>query len=288
MELLQLKYFCDAAKTENFSKTAKKFNVPPSDISQSIKRLENELETALFMRQANRIFLNECGADFYKKIAEALLIIENAKKAVSDKQNSGSITICANTNRRIIMETVGKFKALYPNVDIKTTFSLDPDGVDFDIIITSENEELKGYKKKHLLSEGLAIALNGNHPLAKDNVLEISKLATESFVSTNEKSSLYQLTKSICLDFGFEPHIAIQSDDPYYIRRCVELGLAVALVPLFSWRGQFSESVILRPIENYSRVSYVYTPSKKHLPLCAQSFLRILFEECNQTKTAVF
>ena len=43
MELLQLKYFRDAAETENFSATAKNFGVPASDISQSIKRLEKEL-----------------------------------------------------------------------------------------------------------------------------------------------------------------------------------------------------------------------------------------------------
>ncbi|MBR2431832.1 MAG: LysR family transcriptional regulator, partial [Clostridia bacterium] len=42
MELLQLKYFCDAAETQNFSKTAKKYLVPTSNISQSIKRLEKE------------------------------------------------------------------------------------------------------------------------------------------------------------------------------------------------------------------------------------------------------
>ena len=43
MELLQLTYFCDAAETENFSRTAQRFTVPPSNISQSIKRLETEL-----------------------------------------------------------------------------------------------------------------------------------------------------------------------------------------------------------------------------------------------------
>ena len=42
MELLQLKYFCHAAQSCNFSKTAEKFGVPASGISQSIKRLEKE------------------------------------------------------------------------------------------------------------------------------------------------------------------------------------------------------------------------------------------------------
>ena len=58
MEILQLKYFCDAAQTQNFSKTAKKFLVPPSNISQTIKRLEKEVETTLFERHANKIKLN--------------------------------------------------------------------------------------------------------------------------------------------------------------------------------------------------------------------------------------
>ena len=48
MELLQLKYFKDAALTENFSHTAKNFYVPQSAVSQSIKRLETELGVELF------------------------------------------------------------------------------------------------------------------------------------------------------------------------------------------------------------------------------------------------
>ena len=66
MELLQLTYFCDAAETQNFSKTAKKYTVPTSNISQCIRRLEEELGQPLFMRTANRIQLNERGKAFYK------------------------------------------------------------------------------------------------------------------------------------------------------------------------------------------------------------------------------
>ena len=54
MELLQLRYFCDAAQTQNFSKTAKKYLVPTSNISQSIKRLEKELGCELFEHRGNK------------------------------------------------------------------------------------------------------------------------------------------------------------------------------------------------------------------------------------------
>ena len=48
MELLQLRYFLTAAREENFSRTAEMYGVPPSDISQSSKRLERELGRELF------------------------------------------------------------------------------------------------------------------------------------------------------------------------------------------------------------------------------------------------
>ena len=73
MEILQLKYFCHAAKTQNFSKTAQHFKVPVSNISQTIKRLENELETTLFYRNANSLYLNEQGKTFFSMLKNHLI-----------------------------------------------------------------------------------------------------------------------------------------------------------------------------------------------------------------------
>jgi predicted DNA-binding protein YlxM (UPF0122 family) len=88
MELLQLTYFCDAAITQNFSKTAEKYQVPPSNISQSIKRLENELSVALFDRNANRVVLNKQRHIFYEKAHQALELLEDAKLSVAGAEQS--------------------------------------------------------------------------------------------------------------------------------------------------------------------------------------------------------
>ena len=111
MELLQLKYFCDAAQTENFSETAKKFSVPPSNISQSIHRLEKELGTELFERTANRIRLSHDGKIFSDGAKKALACLENAKTAVQDTgELRGEIKIGILTNRRVVTEVIGTFK----------------------------------------------------------------------------------------------------------------------------------------------------------------------------------
>jgi len=90
MELLQLKYFCDAAESENFSSTAKKYGVPQSDISQSVRRLERELGINLFSRRANRISLNEKGREFYEKVFPALEMISDAADMARDGADGGT------------------------------------------------------------------------------------------------------------------------------------------------------------------------------------------------------
>ena len=69
MELLQLTYFCDAARTQNFSQTARYYQVPASNISQSVKRLEEELGAPLFDRRGNRVSLNPRGEAFAPEVS---------------------------------------------------------------------------------------------------------------------------------------------------------------------------------------------------------------------------
>ena len=279
MELLQLKYFCDAAVSENFSQTAKKFGVPPSDISQSIRRLERELNTELFLRRANSIALTDKGRQFYLRVSKSLAMIEEAIVTATDKENTGKIKICINCNRRIVMEVVEKYRRTYPDVEIITTNFKNPISEDYDIIIDSGDERLLGYNKTLLITEKIVLAMNEDSRFAKEERINIAELSDEAFITMNEKSSFYQVTNSICKDFGFAPKIAIQSDDPFYIRKCVELGLGVCFVPAFSWQGQFSDSVIFKEIEGYKRNTYIFTDPKKRVSLCTRRFIEMLLTE---------
>ena len=89
MELLQLKYFKDAAEMENFSKAAIKNMVPQPSISNAVKRLEEELDVKLFDRVGKKIFLNEEGryllekaTDILNSVDESTLHFENLQKCV--------------------------------------------------------------------------------------------------------------------------------------------------------------------------------------------------------------
>ncbi len=61
MELRQLKYFVKAAETLNFSEASRALFITQSTLSQQIKQLEQELGSALFLRDSHRVMLTESG-----------------------------------------------------------------------------------------------------------------------------------------------------------------------------------------------------------------------------------
>ncbi len=258
MELLQLRYFCDAAQTQNFSKTAKKYMVPTSNISQSIKRLETELKTPLFDRSANRIKLNKSGLIFYKNVKASLDLLENAERLLNNKPQSKVIKINIHINRRVVMDIIERFRRKHSEINFVTTHNTSDASDEFDIIVT--DKQLCSHIKAQAAEEELLLAYNKTVYSFDDEMIAnvIEKLP---FITMCSGTSIYESTKKICNDLGFEPNIVLQSEDPFYIRECIELGLGVSIIPELSWRGQFSKKVAFKKIGNYKRKVYVY---KKH------------------------
>lgn len=280
MELLQLTYFLDAAREENFSRTAKKFLVPPSAVSQSIKRLEGELSVPLFERSANRVRLSEAGRRFYEKVSTAMAVLEEAREMVLEGERGGRIKLSIFINRRIVMQTVERFRVLFPDVDIVTKYNVPALSESLDLIVTDEALESPGLCRRDMLTEDILLAVRVDHPLATVQEITAEALVGEPFICTNKGSSLYNITQRICADMGFSPRIVICSDDPYYIRKCIELGLGVSLVPSTSWRGQFSDQVVLRRAGDYRRTTFVYHNTV--VSPAVREFLRLLLEECER------
>lgn len=279
MEILQLRYFCDAAETQNFSTTARKFGVPPSNISQCIKRLEGELGLKFFKRCSNSIVLNEQGMKFYEKIVCALKMIDEARMEAEGTKESEEIKICIIANRRIVMQVIEKFRKQRPDVKFIISHKYNTDE-DFDLIISDELFGGKDMEKERIISEKISLAMKNDNPLSKKEKIEISDLKKENFISLNRESSLFAVTQQFCRSHSFEPNVVIQSDDPFYMRKCVELGLGVAFVPVFSWEGLFSEEVILKSIEGFNRNTYAFRKRNRYFSGSAADFLNLLISEC--------
>lgn len=279
MELLQLQYFCNAAETENFSKTARNYGVPTSNISQSIHRLEDELSTTLFDRSSNRIFLNEQGKLLYSNVKTALMLIYDAKTKLCDQEKiSGEIKILAETNRRIVTQAIERFQKNYNDVIFFINHSSEDTTDKYDLIISDKILEQKNFTKHLLVVDKLLLAMKKNNPLVNNSQISVKDLENEKFITMSNTSGLYKLTNEICHAEGFTPNIVIQSDDPDYIRKYIEMGLGISFVPSLSWKGTFSENVECRQVFNIKRYTFAYLNTQKYISKATLTFLDTLLK----------
>lgn len=282
MELLQLTYFCDAAETENFSKTALKFNVPASNISQTIRRLEEELGTKLFDRRANKASLNEAGRLFYNRAKSALMSIEEGKLRLNDLKDSvsGEVKLLTLTSRNIVAKAIGNFKEKYPNTVFSVSHRLENNDGDFDLIISDQPPFERQMQRRLLITDRMMLAVKKNSKWDREDI-SLSELSSARFISMYSSHSLNRIAYKMCADVGFKPNIAIQSDDPYYMRKYIELGMGVAIVPNVSWQGLFSDDVVLRNIGNFTRETYIFSDPEKYMPSVVRLFLDELTSACD-------
>jgi len=275
VELLQLMYFCDAAELENFSKTAKKHSVPTSGISQAIKRLEGELSVRLFNRTANKVTLSDEGKIFYEGVKNALLSLKRAEERLLESGDGlcGEIRLALRTHRRTVTAAIERFRETYPGVSFVITHGEQVDG--FDFIITSNERHYGRYRKELIFKEKLLLAVADDSQYEGDR---LSDYYSARFVAMGPGTDFHAAMLEACNNAGFEPNIVIQSDDPYYVRKYVEMGMGVTLVPSISWRGLFSEGVRLLDVGEIYRSVYLYHKDDSEMSRAAGKFLPTLLE----------
>lgn len=289
MEILQLKYFCSAAETENFALTARKYFVPAASVSQCIRRLEEELGCSLFDRKPNGVRLNEFGKIFYMTASSSLGMLSDVKRKLNDEEIAGNINLLVMSSRDIVSKVIKEFKSKYKKVSFHIDYDMEDNREKYDLIITDNIPLIKEYESVELLADELVLIVSKNHPLATKEKIYVKDLEHEQFITFNTKSGLYSITRRMCNQHLFYPEVSIHCDDPYYIIQYVEENLGITVVPLAAWSSYLNENVVLRKIEDatpeYAKKRSVLTyNTRKYMQKSVKIFMEMLLKECEKYK----
>lgn len=115
--------FDEAASTLSFSLASQNLYISQSAVSQSIKALEQDLNTKLFVRSAKGVSLTKEGAMLYDSVHHALGMIENAQQRLNNMKflEEGTLTIGAGDtiSSCYLLSYLEQFHRLYPKVNIQ-------------------------------------------------------------------------------------------------------------------------------------------------------------------------
>lgn len=259
---------------ESFVRVAEEFQVPASGISQSIRRLESELNAKLFIRKANKISLTEEGKIFYDGAKRALDILEVTALQMGDNSDAvkGKISVAVLVNTDIMSEIIEEFKRDYPEVKLEVTHNQNIKSGDADIIISDELIYFKKYEKIKLFSEDIVLAARKDNPIVKGGITS-ERLKIQKYGTMPDKHSLYHYTFRICYENGFVPNITMSDDNPESLIKCVENGGGVLFVPKESWGKRFSDNVALLRVGNYKRSTCLFLDREKCETKAAKLFI---------------
>ena len=229
MTITQLQYFVTVVKTNSITKAAKQLFVSQPAVSSSIKELEKEFNTVLFVRYNNQIVLTDEGHHLYKL---AVNLLQNYANSYEDMKNYikkssvlkigvppmlGSFIVPSliqeytKENQHIEIQlielgSVANQKAIL-NGEISCGFT-----VKYQNNIDKDLEYIK------IINTSLFFAIDKNHPLAKKDEISINDIKNTPLILMKEDCLQSSLIQSEFEKKGLIPNVKIRTNQLYTIK----------------------------------------------------------------------
>lgn len=265
MELLQLKYFREIARTQQLSKTAEKLHIAQPSLSQTLKRLETELGYPLFDRQGKGIRLNPAGAVFLKYVEKIFTALDNAKLELEELQlqESKTVSLYVGSASMLLPALVRRIQDADPDIRLQITQQPPgPEGSAPDLSLTSVHTRLpEDGHRIFLMQEPIKAVLPSSHRLAARPTLTMEEIRQESFSELIPSANLTAIVRHYCERYQFTPNVATVVDTPAVMRDLLLLGHGIAFIPEYTWNDFLTSSMTLKavtsmPMERFLMLSW--------------------------------
>lgn len=237
MELLQLKYFLAVAESEHMTNTAKQLHIAQPALTQSIHRLEQELDVSLFERAGRGIRLSPAGAYVRDRVKPAMETLENVARDVQlfQQGEQGVVRVGVHAASGVAIDGIAAYSELNPHVSFEIT--QDERERHRDVIVTTitprGSSTVENAVEKTPFSERIGIAVPASSALG--DTASLADFANERFIALAGSRRFREVCDTFCARRAFTPHIAFESDNPLVVKKMIGLGLGVGFWPDHSW-----------------------------------------------------
>ncbi|MDD6650816.1 MAG: LysR family transcriptional regulator [Eggerthellales bacterium] len=224
MNLQQLRHFVAISQFEHYGRAAKALYVTQSALSNSIRRLEEELGVQLFEHQGRNVVLTPCGKSFVIRVSSILNDLDDAVAEVTvharDEEKPVRLGVVAALMRGAISGLLNSYRENTPQ---QTTFDISLKGSTkecienmksgiLDIAFCGKPPASTGYNWAPLFPEDVVVAVDRNHPLAEKDAISLVELREYRQLSYREPSYMYYVFQGLFKEWGLEPEAAFEDE----------------------------------------------------------------------------
>lgn len=283
MDIKHLHYFISIVDHGGYSNAARSLFITQPTLSQTIKKLESELHTPLFIQQTNNsIRLTEAGQLLYDNGKKIISLMEGTVAQIHElnQPQKETIRIGLPTLFAIkLMPEFSRFMMSHPSIhltmvqggsrELQTALVneeidlgvLSFPKIESDIVIEPFQQHFAGYQASLVVPKG--------HPLASRDSVTFEDLKDERFSTLSKHFMLGKLLHQRSRYFGFEPNIVYVDDNWEVLLASLATFNSVCImaleykefypddnlvwIPLLDKNGFFPIGVAYRPNETYSQ-----------------------------------
>ena len=235
MELLQLRYFLEVARTQHITRSAQHLHIAQPSLSQSIKRLESELGVQLFTARGRNIELTQQGRFLQQRLEPLLHQLDTITSQVREMADPKQTTIRLHVTAAslIVSEAIIEYRRTHENVNFQ--FLLSEDASLFDVSIEGHMTGLPAGKDCFCLSEKIYLAVPNAPVFSGIGQVQLKSFQDADFISLVSRTQFRQACDRFCSEAGFQPRIAFESDNPDTVRNMISAHMGVGFWPAFTW-----------------------------------------------------
>jgi DNA-binding transcriptional LysR family regulator len=285
VELRHLRYFVAVAEELNFRRAAERLHIAPPPLSVQIRKLEAEIGTELFSRQARGVRLTEAGKVF---LDQARQLLASARRGVTLAREAGqgeighlAIGYNAPAGFLIFPRVVPPYRIARPKVQL--TFhalnmpqqleGLQRDELDLGVIWLPLRVE--GFDVQELVREPLIAVLPATHRLAEQKDVSIRQLSREPMILPS-RTLHEEVHEEIARAFRRARAVlnsAYELESSLSMINFVAMGVGCSLLPSYVSSIR-QEGVVFRPLRSPQIVKTLALIKKKGRKGLADAFFQ--------------
>ena len=294
MDINQLEVLVAVAREQSFSRAAQALHRTQPAVSQAIRRLESEIGEPLFDRSSKDGTLTAAGRVLHDFGQQMLNLRQSAHAAVKELKDlhRGKLSLGANEYTVMyLLPVIPVFRARHPHIKVEVKRSLASRipaeilGRDVEIGIVSYKPSDSTIAAVSVMTDELALIVSPDHPLAKRDTVSVRELGAESFIAHNVASPYREKVVRTFEKYRTPLNISMEMPTLEAIKRLVEQGMGVALVPRLTARPEIARQKVMaltvREMRLERSIHLIYRKGAT-LSHAARAFLRVAKESRGQ------
>jgi LysR family transcriptional regulator, cyn operon transcriptional activator len=242
-----IRYLLAVADHRSFTRAAEVLFVSQPTLSQQIKQLEEALGVQLLDRSARAVRLTDAGEVYARYARRALVELDAGKRALHQLEDlsRGSLQVgMTPITDYLVTPLLENFSRHFPGValsaiemsqsDIEVAVAEDRIdlGVAFTNTLLSSNARSSDIETHILFIEALHLAVGKVHPCAQQQTpISGQVLEQTPLVLLSTKFALRRHVDLYCIEHGFAPQIAMETNSLSVIVEMVRLGRLATVLP---------------------------------------------------------